>query len=183
MAGHAATGATRTADAAPSEAQPPTRQPIDAAEFRTVLGHFASGVVVLATMTPDGPVGMSCQSMFSLSLEPPLIAVSPSRTSTTWPLIREAGSFAVSILSEEQEALCRGFAVSGGDKFAGVGWSPSDATGSPVIDDALAWIDCRVGPIYEAGDHYLVVGEVAALGAGGGQPLLFYRGGFGSFRV
>jgi 3-hydroxy-9,10-secoandrosta-1,3,5(10)-triene-9,17-dione monooxygenase reductase component len=155
---------------------------VDAGASRAVMGHFASGVVVLAGMTDQGPVGMSCQSFFSLSLEPPMIAISPSRASTTWPRLLETASFAVSILTREQEPLCRGFAVSGGDKFAGVGWSPTEVTRSPVIDGALAWIDCRIGPIHEVGDHYFVVGHVVGLGAAAGEPLLFYRGQFGTYQ-
>jgi len=155
----------------------------DSAVLRGVLGHFASGVVVLAGMTDQGPVGMSCQSFFSLSLDPPMIAISPSRRSTTWPRLRETASFAVSILTREQEALCRTFSVSGGDKFAGVGWSPARVTGSPVIDGALAWIDCRIGPIHEIGDHYFVVGHVVGLESGNGEPLVFYRSQFGGFEL
>lgn len=162
---------------------PPRGLAGDSGVFRGVLGHFASGVVVLAGMTDRGPVGMSCQSFFSLSLDPPMIAISPSRRSTTWPRLRETASFAVSILTREQEALCRTFSVSGGDKFAGVGWSPARVTGSPVIDGALAWIDCRIGPIHEIGDHYFVVGHVVGLESGNGEPLVFYRSQFGGFEL
>lgn len=156
---------------------------VDSAVLRGVLGHFASGVVVLAGMTDRGPVGMSCQSFFSLSLDPPMVAISPSRRSTTWPRLRETASFAVSILTREQEALCQAFSVSGGDKFAGVRWSPTQVTGSPVIDGALAWIDCRIGPVHEIGDHYFVVGHVVGLDSGTGEPLVFYRSRFGSFEL
>jgi 3-hydroxy-9,10-secoandrosta-1,3,5(10)-triene-9,17-dione monooxygenase reductase component len=166
----------------PSRPSAPLRdRPVDSGVFRAVLGHFASGVVVLAGTTDQGPVGMSCQSFFSLSLEPPMIAISPSRTSTTWPRLRKTAGFAVSILSREQEALCRAFALPGRNKFAGVSWSPTEVTGSPVIDGALAWIDCRIGPIHVVGDHYLVVGHVVGLDSASGEPLLFYRGQFGSF--
>jgi 3-hydroxy-9,10-secoandrosta-1,3,5(10)-triene-9,17-dione monooxygenase reductase component len=149
--------------------------------FRTVLGHFGSGVVVLSTLAPDGPVGMSCQSFFSVSLDPPLIAVSPARTSTTWPRIAEVGHFAVSILAHDQEEVCRAFAVSGGDKFLGVEWHPAQYSGAPLLEGALAWLDCTIDAVHEAGDHYLVVARVLALEARTGEPLMFYRGGFGSF--
>lgn len=154
---------------------------IDPLLFRTVLGHFGSGVVVLSALAPEGPVGMTCQSFFSVSLDPPLIAVSPARTSTTWPKIAEVGHFAVSILAHDQESLCRAFAVSGGDKFVGVEWKPAQYTGAPLLAGALAWLDCLVEDVHEAGDHYLVVARVMALQAGQGEPLMFYRGGFGSF--
>jgi len=84
------------------------------------------------------------------------------------------------VLSGDQEALCRTFAVSGGDKFNGVGWRPG-RTGAPILEGSLAWVECELEAIYDAGDHELVVGLVLDLGVGSGQPLLFYRGGFGHF--
>ncbi len=168
-----------------TESEPPAARdaaPIDQATFRTVLGNFASGVVVLSAMTSDGPTGMSCQSFFSVSLDPPLVAISPSRTSTTWPRLHRAGHFCVSVLTAGQQDLCHAFAVSGGDKFAGVNWFPGKRTGAPIIDGALAWIECAIRDIHDAGDHYLVLGQVLDLGSATGEPLMFYRGGFGSFR-
>jgi 3-hydroxy-9,10-secoandrosta-1,3,5(10)-triene-9,17-dione monooxygenase reductase component len=176
-------GARQDSVLPPRSGAPVYDQGFDPAVFRGVLGHFASGVVVLAGMTEQGPVGMSCQSFFSLSLDPPMIAISPSRTSTTWPRLRETASFAVSILKREQEALCRAFSVSGGDKFAGVEWSPTEMTGSPVIDGALAWIDCRIGAVHEMGDHYFVVGHVVGLDSAVGEPLVFYRSQFGTVQL
>lgn len=159
----------------------PAQIEIDSRLFRTVLGHFGSGVVVVSAIAEDGPVGMTCQSFFSVSLDPPLIAISPARTSTTWPHIAKAGHFAVSILAHGQEHLCRSFAVSGGDKFSGVDWQAARHTGAPLIAGALAWLDCLVEGVHEAGDHYLVVARVVSAEAGTGHPLMFYRGGFGSF--
>ena len=155
---------------------------IDGARFRTVLGHFASGVAVVSGADGDAPTGFTCQSFFSLSLDPPLVAIAPGRTSTSWPAIERSGAFCVNILAEPQEALSRAFATSGGDKFRGVGWAPA-ASGSPVINDVLAWVDCLIRDVHDAGDHLLVVGRVIDMGAGHGQPLLFYRGGFGSFQA
>jgi 3-hydroxy-9,10-secoandrosta-1,3,5(10)-triene-9,17-dione monooxygenase reductase component len=152
----------------------------DAAQFRTVLGHFASGVVVVTGATAQGPVGFTCQSFTSVSLDPPLVAIFPGRASTSWPGIGESGAFCANVLTEEQEALCRAFAVSGGDKFSGVGWSKA-ATGSPVLNDVLAWIDCRVEAVHDAGDHLVVLGRVQEMAYSNGRPLLFYRGGFGGF--
>jgi flavin reductase (DIM6/NTAB) family NADH-FMN oxidoreductase RutF len=154
---------------------------IEQAEFRTVLGHFASGVVVVTGATSEGPIGFTCQSFFSLSLDPPLVAIAPGLSSTSWPLIAPTGAFCVNVLSEDQEALCRSFARSGGDKFAGVGWSPA-STGSPRLHDVLACVDCRIVDVHTAGDHYLVIGRAIDLQSGRGEPLLFYRGGFGGFR-
>lgn len=152
----------------------------DAAQFRTVLGHFASGVVVVTGATDEGPGGFTCQSFFSVSLDPPLVAIAPGKTSTSWPRIAESGAFCANVLTEDQEALCRTFAVSGGDKFDGIGWTRA-ATRSPVLKDVLAWVDCTIEAVHEAGDHLLVLGRVQDMGYSNGHPLLFYRGGFGGF--
>ena len=155
---------------------------IDEAHFREALGHFASGVTVVTAMEDGEPVGFTCQAFTSLSLDPPMVALAPAKSSTSWPRIAKAGAFCVNILGEHQEALCRSFAVSGGDKFRGVGWHPG-SIGTPVLEGSLAWIECELGIIHDAGDHELVTGRVVDIGIGEGRPLLFYRGGFGSFRA
>ncbi|MFH8985139.1 flavin reductase family protein [Streptomyces varsoviensis] len=173
------------------------RSPVEAAEFRRVLGNFASGVtIVTAPAEPDraddggplGPAGFACQSFSSLSLDPPLVAFMVARTSTTWPRIARTGVFCVNVLGAGQGDLCRGFAVSGADKFAGVSYEPSPVTGSPLLADVAAWIDCTIHTVHTGGDHLIVVGRVEALGAPEGDrdtaeggPLLFHRGTFGSF--
>ncbi|MFD8411834.1 MULTISPECIES: flavin reductase family protein [unclassified Streptomyces] len=159
------------------------RAPVGPAEFRAVLGHFASGVTVV-TAPPgdgeDGPAGFACQSFASLSLDPPLVVFMVGRTSTSWPRIARAGVFCVNILGAGQGELCRRFAVSGADKFAGVAHSPSPATGSPLLDGVSAWVDCRIHAVHTGGDHLIVVGRVEALSAAGDEgPLLFHRGRFG----
>jgi 3-hydroxy-9,10-secoandrosta-1,3,5(10)-triene-9,17-dione monooxygenase reductase component len=153
---------------------------LDQARFREVLGHFATGVTIVTALEEGVPVGFSCQSFAALSLDPPMVVLAPARTSTSWPRIRAAGSFCVNILGEHQEAVCRAFAISGGDKFSGVGWRPG-ITGAPVIDNSLAVVECELGEIFEGGDHEIVIGRVVALDVGEGGPLLFYRGGFGRF--
>ncbi len=153
---------------------------IDPAHFRTVLGHFATGVTIVTATTADGPVGFTCQSFSALSLEPPLIWIAPGSTSTTWPKIAEVGAFTVNVLGADQEPLCRAFAVSGADKFVGVGFELG-ATGAPRLHDAIAVIDCTIASTTEAGDHLSVVGSVVAMDAKPGAPLLFFRGGFGQF--
>ncbi|MFJ8310709.1 MULTISPECIES: flavin reductase family protein [unclassified Streptomyces] len=158
------------------------RAPVDPAEFRRVLGQFASGVTVITARDAAGPAGFACQSFASLSLDPPLVAFMVARTSTTWPRIARAGVFCVNVLGAEQGALCRGFAVSGADKFAGVDHEPAPATGSPRLAGVPAWIDCRIQNVHTGGDHLIVVGRVEALGcADEGEPLLFHRGRFGRF--
>lgn len=161
------------------------RLPLDPAEFRRVLGHFASGVTVIAAVDEEGPAGFACQSFSSLSLDPPLIAFMVARTSTTWPRIARAGAFCVNILGADQGELCRGFAVSASrrpDKFAGVRHQPAPVTGSPRLADVPAWIDCTVHAVHTGGDHLVVVGRVRALGTDDltarSGPLLFHRGEF-----
>ncbi|MFE2876580.1 flavin reductase family protein [Streptomyces roseus] len=159
------------------------RAPVSPAEFRAVLGNFASGVTVItapAAEGEDGPAGFACQSFASLSLDPPLVTFMVARTSTTWPRIARAGVFCVNILGAEQGGLCRAFAVSGADKFAGVTHTPAPVTGSPQLDAVPAWIDCRVHAVHTGGDHLIVVGRVEAMGAAGEDgPLLFHKGRFG----
>ncbi|MEU0411090.1 flavin reductase family protein [Streptomyces griseorubiginosus] len=154
------------------------RAPLDPAEFRRVLGSFATGVTVItAPGTP--PAGFACQSFSSLSLDPPLVAFMVGRTSGTWPRIAQAGVFCVNVLSAEQGELCRAFAVSGADKFAGVAHDPAPVSGSPRLAGTLAWIDCTIHAVHTGGDHLIVVGRVDALGTGEGErPLLFHRGRF-----
>ena len=153
---------------------------IDGSEFREVLGHFATGITIVTSSTESGPVGFTCQAFSALSLDPPLIIIAASNNSSTWPKIAAAGSFCVNILESSQEALCRSFAVSGSDKFTGVGWK-STASGDPRLEGSLAWIDCSLESITGAGDHELVVGGVRDLGTSEGTPLLYYRSGFGGF--
>ncbi|HET9076132.1 MAG TPA: flavin reductase family protein [Acidimicrobiales bacterium] len=153
---------------------------IDPGEFRSVLGHFASGVALLTGAHGGQPAGLTCQSFFSLSLDPPLVAVAPSRKSTSWPRVASSGSICVNVLAADQEPLARNFARTGTDKFAGVGWTPG-SNGAPRLHGALAWIDCQVQDVHDGGDHHLVVARVVELESAPGQPLLFYRGGFGSF--
>jgi 3-hydroxy-9,10-secoandrosta-1,3,5(10)-triene-9,17-dione monooxygenase reductase component len=146
--------------------------------LRRVLGHFASGLTVITGSTGQGPAGFTCQSFSSLSLDPALVMFSPSRTSTTWPALRKAGRFTVNVLPVEQQHLAARFAVSGSAKFAGVDYSQSPL-GNPVLDGALAWIDCELHNEYDGGDHTIVVGAVRALSARAeAEPLLFYKGGY-----
>ncbi len=148
---------------------------IDPAAFRNVLGQFATGITVVTAMEDGAPVGFTCQAFAALSLDPPMVALAPSKSSTSWPRMVKAGAFCVNVLAEDQEALCRTFALSGGDKFAGVAWRLGDA-GTPVLDGTLAWVECRLEAVHDAGDHELVTGRVQRLGVGTGEPLLFYRG-------
>jgi flavin reductase (DIM6/NTAB) family NADH-FMN oxidoreductase RutF len=112
-------------------------------KFRQVMSHFCTGVVVITACDGSIPVGFTCQSFSSLSIDPPLILFCPSNTSTTWPRIRAIGNFCVNVLNEDQEALSGAFARSGGPKFEGVNWM-SGTLGAPRLRDAIAHIDCRL---------------------------------------
>lgn len=161
---------------------PPGPVGIDGARFRHVLGHYPTGVAVVAAISPAGrPVALTVGSFTSVSLDPPLVGFAPGRDSTSWPLVRSAGSFCVNVLAEDQEDVCRIFARSGGDKFGSVDWHPGKA-GAPVLENTLASIDCVLEFEHEAGDHTIVVARVTQLEIRRQVgPLLFFKGGYGRF--
>jgi flavin reductase (DIM6/NTAB) family NADH-FMN oxidoreductase RutF len=149
---------------------------VDQATFRAVLGRFCSGITVITALGPGGPLGLTCQSFSSLSLDPPLVLFTPARTSTTWPRIREIGRLCVNVLAEEHSGLSAAMARSGTDKFAGVRWGTSPL-GAPRLEGAVAWLDCTVEAEHDGGDHTIVVAAVHGLSAGpSARPLLYYRG-------
>ncbi|SEG61925.1 NADH-FMN oxidoreductase RutF, flavin reductase (DIM6/NTAB) family [Thermomonospora echinospora] len=155
---------------------------IDGARFRSVLGRFATGVVAVTAIGPGGrPAGLAANSFTSVSLDPPLVSFCVAHTSTSWPRLREAERLCVNILSRSQEEVCRRLAAKGGDKFAGLEWTLSPG-GGPVLEGALAWIECAVEAEIPAGDHRIVVARVHHLDKHhDGDPLLFYRGAYGRF--
>jgi flavin reductase (DIM6/NTAB) family NADH-FMN oxidoreductase RutF len=145
------------------------------ARMRAVLGRFATGVVVVTALS-EHPIGFTCQSFVSQSLEPPLVSFSAARTSTTWPRIREVGRFCVNVLAHDQHELSDLFARLGADRFAAVRWTPSPL-GAPILDGVSAWIDCELAGEHGAGDHTIVLGAVRALAADPARhPLIRYRG-------
>jgi len=124
---------------------------------------------------------MACNSFTSVSLEPPLVLFCAAKSSTTWPRIQAAGKWAANILDDDGEEICRLFAQKGADRFAHIAYTPG-RTGSPILDDALAFVDCETLVEHDAGDHVIVVGRVVELGyQHEGKPLLFYRGGYGRY--
>ncbi|MBB5159848.1 flavin reductase family protein [Saccharopolyspora phatthalungensis] len=155
-------------------------QGFDSARFRSVLGHFPSGVTAITSLDGERrPVGMAVSSFTSVSLDPPLVAFLPGKTSSTFPVIAERGSFCVNVLAAGQERICRALSVSGGDKFAEVAWRPGPL-GDPVIDGVVAWVGCTIDAVHDAGDHHIVVGRVNDLGADTeASPLLFFRSHYG----
>jgi flavin reductase (DIM6/NTAB) family NADH-FMN oxidoreductase RutF len=159
-----------------------TASAIEGQFFRRILGHYPTGVCVVTAMQEDGKAaGMAVGSFTSVSLHPPLVAFFPDRSSTSWPRIERTGRFCVNILADDQEWLCRRFASRIEDKFEGVSHRLSDA-GMPILDDVVAWIDCTLHAVHEAGDHFIVLGKVESLDTGrDAHPLLFFRGGYGQF--
>jgi flavin reductase (DIM6/NTAB) family NADH-FMN oxidoreductase RutF len=153
--------------------------PIDPARFRTVLGHFPTGVSVITGQNGDKRVGLAVGSFFSVSLDPPLVGFCAGAQSSSWPHIREAGTFCVNILAANQEDICRVFAGKSDDKFVGIGFDAAPYSGAPRIHDAVAWIDCELEAVHRAGDHDVVIGRVHDLSAAVERlPLVFFRGGY-----
>jgi len=156
---------------------------IDTSEFRRVIGHFPSGVSVVTTRTPAGaPCGLTASAVCSLSLNPTLLLVCVEKGADTHDCITQAGFFAVNVLAEGKgETLARRFAIGQpGEKFTGIAFR-DERTGAPVLDEALAWMDCRVAGQARGGDHTVFMGEVLAADAVEGTPLVYYRGGYGRF--
>ncbi|WP_017934546.1 flavin reductase family protein [Nocardioides sp. Iso805N] len=155
----------------------------DPTHFRQVLGQYPTGVVVVTALDAEGAaLGMTVGSFTSVSLDPPLVAFLPDQGSRSWRALRESGHrFCINVLDASQEDVCRAVAVRKQDKFADIAWRPAPS-GLPVIEGAVAWMDCVTEQVHEAGDHHIVVGRVNDLQLGEGtQPLLFFRGGYGSF--
>ena len=159
---------------------------VGAAAFRETLSHFSAGVAVVTTRWRGISHAMTATAFCSVSLDPPLVLVSVSRTSRFHAAVLGAGRWAVSILAADQDALARHFSTPGRDlatQFDGLPHTPAPVTGSPVIDGSLAWLDCETDTVHEAGDHTLVVGLVLATGVAGDagseqsptRPLTYYR--------
>ncbi|HWV58590.1 MAG TPA: flavin reductase family protein [Longimicrobiales bacterium] len=154
---------------------------MDAAEFRRIMGHFAAGVAIVSTRDPatDVPRGLTASAVASVSLDPLLVLACVEHGADSHDCIEAYGSFAVNVLAAGQEALARRFAESPAEhKFEGVAHR-TESTGAPVLEGALAWVDCRVWAAYPGGDHTIFVGEVEAGGARDDEPLIYFRGGYG----
>lgn len=151
---------------------------IEPLRFREALGHYASGITVITSLNDDEPIGFTCQSFHSVSMSPPLVSFSVMCNSASYPGIRQAGRFAVNILSGAQVGISNQFARRGTDKWHGVEWQRSPL-GNPLIAGSLHWLDCEIHAEHAAGDHLIVIGEVKALSlqaADTSQPLLYFKG-------
>ncbi|MGV0795230.1 flavin reductase family protein [Mycolicibacterium sp. XJ1819] len=150
------------------------------ARFRHVFSHLPSGLTVIAAHGADGPVGMAANSVTSVSLDPPLLLFCPAKSSSTWPKIRESGTFCVNVMASHHEETVRQFALKDADRFVGVMYE--DRPNGPAIRDAIAWVECRLENESEAGDHTIVLARVVAAEIGDAtEPLVFFRGGYGTF--
>lgn len=147
---------------------------VDPGAFRAVLARFCSGITVVAAQVSGQPVGFTCQSFFSVSLDPPLVAFCVSLTSTSYPRIRSAPAFCINVLSSRQREHSRTLSSKAPDKWSRVAWTPG-ADGAVHVEGALARIDCAPWGEYACGDHRIVVGRVLHLEADGpGEPLLYF---------
>ena len=157
-------------------------QALDARAFRDALGRFATGVAFV-TAAPEGePAGLIVNSFASVSLEPPLVSFSPSRTSLTWSRMRRTGRFGVNVLGRRHEPFVKRATPIGADRFAGLDWEPG-RTGVPLISDALATLECEIAAEHGAGDHWIVVGRVCDLRVSlDDDPLVFFGGVFSALR-
>jgi flavin reductase (DIM6/NTAB) family NADH-FMN oxidoreductase RutF len=169
-----ATGAPPAQSAAPDAV-------VDARDFRTALGSFATGVTIITAVGLDGrPVGLTCNSFASVSLNPALLLWSLVVHSPSMQVFQEASHFTVNILGASQANLAMQFAKSSADKFAGVGWA-AGLGGAPVIDGCIAHFQCRNAYRYYGGDHVIFLGAVETYAHTRDEPLLFARGKFGTF--
>jgi 3-hydroxy-9,10-secoandrosta-1,3,5(10)-triene-9,17-dione monooxygenase reductase component len=160
----------------------PSADPSDATAFRRVLSRFPSGLVVLTTKLGDKAYGITCQAFTSVSLDPPLVGAFLQHDSGSLWAINESKRFAVSVLADDQTDLARIFALSGADKFRNVSLRETPS-GLPIIDGAIAWIDCELHERFDAGDHAGILGLVKAMGCERDvKPLVYWRGGYGEFR-
>ena|SRR5215212_99196 len=161
-------------------AGPGSAEAMDPKQFRQALGMFATGVTVVTTIAPDGsPRGLTANSFTSVSLSPPLVLVCIDRAAKSYTAFTQGNGFAINILSQDQRELSQRFASKTADKFAGVDWSKG-ANGAPILDGALAWLECRHWRWVTAGDHIVLIGEVVDLGVNPGQPLAYFGSAYGA---
>jgi flavin reductase (DIM6/NTAB) family NADH-FMN oxidoreductase RutF len=154
------------------------RQVLDPRELRRVFSAFPTGVVAIAALVDDVPVGIVASSFTSVSLDPPIVSLCVAHTSTTWPILRDARSCGISVLSVDQERACRQLSMRGGDRFAALDWRVGD-DGAVFLEGASAWLDCTLFRQIPAGDHDIVLLRVRDLGGDTDvAPLVFHASGF-----
>lgn len=155
--------------------------PIDPRDFRNALGSYATGVTVITASASDGrPVGLTCNSFASVSLNPPLVLWSLVSFSPNLATFQNASHFAVNVLGASQQGMAKQFAMSMADKFVGIGWTPGLGD-APILSEAVATFQCRSADRYYGGDHVIFLGAVEAYAYNRAEPLLFAQGKFGQF--
>ncbi|MEM6823974.1 MAG: flavin reductase family protein [Pseudomonadota bacterium] len=156
-------------------------QPSKATErdLRDALGRFATGICVVTTHTDKGPLGITANSFASVSLDPPLVLWSPARASKRFSAFAATREFAIHVLGEDQDDVCRRFSQGGWD-FDGLDWQPG-SDGTPLIEGCLARFECGLAAQHDGGDHLIIIGKVGAVAYRDGAPLLFSGGGYGRF--
>ena len=155
--------------------------PIDKDSFKDVLRKWASGVTVVTTRSGDKMHGMTVSAFSSVSADPPLVLVCASKSSTTHEVIEEGGVFTVNILAAHQASISNVFASAEHEdtRLECVRWSEGE-TGAPLIDEALACLECTVTSAHHEGSHTIYVGRVEAAHTSDAEPLLYYKGGYRS---
>jgi flavin reductase (DIM6/NTAB) family NADH-FMN oxidoreductase RutF len=155
--------------------------PVDDAQFKLAMSHFASGVTIVTTEQEGTPYGMTVAAFSSLSLHPPLVLVCIEKSVRTHDAIAAAGKFGVSILSNTQADVSNRFASRSEDKFSGIA-THRGASGVPLIDGAITTLECTLREHLPGGDHSVFVGEVVAIETAEGAPLVYYRSGYRELR-
>jgi len=153
---------------------------VDRERFRSVMGHFASGVTIITTRHKGIDYGLTASAVSSLSLDPPMLLICLNKASNTQKAIAQSQVFAVNILREDQSAMAQQFARSHPDKFGEVGVSYGDL-GAPLLGGTLATIECRVTEEVTGGTHSVFLAEVHCAQAAEGMPLTYFRGRMGRF--
>ena len=152
--------------------------PLDTRKFRDVMGTFTTGVTIITTMDNKTPHGITANSFTSVSLSPPMVMFCLGKSSANFEAFMASDSFAVNILSSQQDALSTRFATFEGDRFDGLNWSAWD-TGAPILENVIAAIDCRLEATHDAGDHVILLGLVVrAEVQKNAPPLLYFKGGY-----
>lgn len=151
----------------------------DPKHFKAILGHYASGLTVVSTLVEGRPVGFTCQSFHSVSIDPPLVNFNVMRSSTSWPALRQRGQFSINVLSADQSAVSNALARSEPNKWDLIAWNETP-NGNLQLSGCLFWLDCELFSEYDAGDHTLVLARVIDMQALDAipslQPLIYFKG-------
>lgn len=146
--------------------------------FKQIASHWLTGVAVVTAKAASGELhGMTMSAVTSLSLDPPQFLVCMDQRAKTLAAIASSGAFCIHYLSEHQHDLSAHFAHSGGDRFRGIPYKAGE-TGAPILEDVIAYVECRLAEIHPGGDHAIVIGDALYGHARGGHPLGYFHGGY-----